>query len=191
MKVVSPGLNSSSQIHTSPGKLLQLIISSWFLVALLVAGCGYRFTGGAADNPFPENLKTIEVRSAINNTRIAGIETELTNDLRDEFALDTRLKPVRSEGDTRLETVIASYEETASTYTAYGKELTRTGTLHVACELKQVNPEKTLWKRSVSASSTYNVTDSITETLTNRRRAISHMIKDIVPKIYRCLYEDF
>jgi len=157
----------------------------------VLTGCGYRFTGGAADNPFPENLKTIVVRSAVNNTRIAGIETELTNDLRDEFALDTRLKPVRSGGDTRLETLVSSYTETPSTFTADGKELTRTGTLQVAGQLKQVHPEKTLWKRSISAESTYTVTDSITQTLSNRRRAISRMIKDIVPKIHRRLYEDF
>jgi hypothetical protein len=48
-----------------------------------------------------------------------------------------------------------------------------------------------LWKRDILASDTYDVTDTIGGTLSNRRRAISHMIKDLIPRIHRSLYDSF
>jgi outer membrane lipopolysaccharide assembly protein LptE/RlpB len=166
---------------------LVLSLSGFFLLA----GCGYHFSGAPGDTPFPPDLKTIALESAINNTTITGIETELTNGLRDEFALGTRLKPVRSDADVTLKTVIGSYQDTPSTYRADGKELTRIGTLRVNCLLEQVDPKKILWKKDLSASYSYNVTDSIQGTLTNRRMAISRMIKDLIPRIHRSMYDKF
>ena len=65
---------------------LGLSLSAFFLVA----GCGFHFSGAPGDTPFPPDLKTIVLESAINKTTVTGIETELTNVLRDEFALGTR-----------------------------------------------------------------------------------------------------
>lgn len=160
--------------------------------ALLVfLGCGYRFGGGPADNPYPPELKTILLESAVNTTTITGIETELTNDLRQEFALGTRMHAVRSGGDVVLKTVITDYSDTPSTYRADGKELTRMGTLKVACTLERSDNKKVLWQKDVSASYPYNVTDTISGTLTNRRQAISRMIKDLIPSIHRSMYDNF
>jgi len=162
------------------------------LAALLaLAGCGYRFSGGAGGNPFPPDIKTIVLESAVNNTTVTGIETELTSDLRREFALGSRLQPVSSGGDVVLKTVIASYEDTPSTYKADGKELTRIGTLKVACNLIRGEAVKVMWKKDLAASNTYNVTDSITQTLSNRRRAISMMIKDLIPRVHRSMFDNF
>ncbi len=158
---------------------------------MFIASCGMRFSGGPGDNPFPSDLKTVGVTSSVNNTTITGIETELTNDLRREFALGTRLSLVRTGGDAILRTVIASYEDTPSTYKADGKELTRIGTLVINCRLQRGDNEKILWKRDLSASTTYNVTDTISGTLTNRRAAIATMIRDLVPRIHRSMYDDF
>ena len=158
---------------------------------LFLIGCGYRFGGAPADNPYPPELKTILLESAVNKTTITGIETELTNDLRQEFALGTRMKAVRSGGDVVLKTVITDYNDTPSTYRADGKELTRMGTLKVACILERSDDKKILWQRDVSASYPYNVTDTISGTLTNRRQAISKMIKDLIPSIHRSMYDNF
>jgi hypothetical protein len=162
------------------------------LVALLVvAGCGYRFAGAPKDNPFPADIKTIVIKSADNTTTVTGIESELTNELRDEFALGTRLSVVRSGGDAILRTLITAYKDTPATYKADGKELTRIGTLRVHCSLKRADNEKVLWKKELASSYTYNVTDSVSETLANRRRAISRMIKDLITSIHRSLYDNF
>ncbi len=166
---------------------LGLSLSAFFLVA----GCGFHFSGAPGDTPFPPDLKTIVLESAINKTTVTGIETELTNVLRDEFALGTRLRPVRSDGDTTLKTVIASYDDPTSTFRADGKELTRIGTLRVNCVLERNDPKKMLWKKDLSASYSYNVTDSIGGTLSNRRMAISRMIKDLTPRIHRSMYDKF
>jgi outer membrane lipopolysaccharide assembly protein LptE/RlpB len=158
---------------------------------LFFLGCGYRFGGAPSDNPYPPELKTILLESAVNTTTITGIETELTNDLRQEFALGTRMKAVRSGGDVVLKTVITDYSDTPSTYRADGKELTRMGTLKVACALERSDNKKVLWQKDVSASYPYNVTDTISGTLTNRRQAISKMIKDLIPSIHRSMYDNF
>jgi outer membrane lipopolysaccharide assembly protein LptE/RlpB len=158
---------------------------------LLVTACGYRFSGTPSENPYPPDLKTIAIESAVNNTTVTGIEAELTNDLRQEFALDTRLKPVRSGGDVILKTNISVYEDTPSTYRADGKELTRMGTLRVACSLERTDSKKGLWRKDLSQSYPYNVTDTIGGTLANRRQAISRMIKDLIPRIHRSMYDNF
>ncbi|MBI5252293.1 MAG: LptE family protein [Desulfomonile tiedjei] len=160
-------------------------------VVLCLAACGYRFSGPEAGTVFPPDIKTVVLESAENKTAVTGIETELTNDLRSEFALGAGLKPVRSGGDSILKTVVASYEDTPSTYRADGKELTRIGTLKVICSLERVDSKKVLWKRDMYASDTYDVTDTISGTLSNRRRAISRMIKDLIPRIHRSMYDSF
>jgi len=160
-------------------------------VLLFLIGCGYRFSGGPGDNPYPPELKTILLQSAVNTTTVTGIETELTNDLRQEFALGTRLKPVRSGEDVVLKAVITDYSDTPSTYRADGKELTRMGTLKVVCTLERSDNKKVLWQKDLSASYPYNVTDTISGTLTNRRQAISRMIKELIPSIHRSMYDNF
>jgi len=162
-----------------------ILLAAYFLLV----GCGYRFSG--AGDPFPPEVKTITLESAVNNTTVTGIETELTDDLRREFALETRLNPVSSDGDVVLKTIIASYDYAPSTYTADGKELTRIGTLKVACSLLRAGTDKMLWHKDLTASHSYTVTDSITETLSNRRRAISRMIKDLIPRIHRSMFDNF
>ena len=162
---------------------LRLSLSALFLVS----GCGFHFSGAPGDTPFPPDLKTIVLESAINKTTVRGIETELTNVLRSEFALGTRLRLVRRDGDTTLKTVIASYDDPTSTFRADGKELTRIGTLRVNCVLERNDPKKILWKKDLSASHSYNVTDSISGTLSNRSLAISRMIKNLTPRIHRSI----
>ncbi len=157
----------------------------------LLFGCGYRFAGAPADNPYPPDLKTIVLESAVNNTIVTGIETELTNELRQEFALSTGLTPVRSGGDAVLKTLISSYVDTPSTYKADGKELTRIGVLRIECSLQRADSNKVLWQKELSSSHPYNVTDTISETLSNRRRAISKMIKDVTPRLHRSMYDNF
>lgn len=158
---------------------------------LVVYGCGYRFGTGVVASPFPPELKTVVVESAVNNTTVTGIETELTNDLRQEFAVGRGLAPVRSGGDTVLKTVIASYGDTPGTYKADGKELIHIGTLNVECSLSRSDTNQVIWSRNLASSHNYTVTDTISETLTNRRRAISRMIKNLIPRIYQSMHNAF
>ncbi|MFH1117005.1 MAG: LptE family protein [Pseudomonadota bacterium] len=161
------------------------------MASAFFAGCGYRFSGGPKDFPFPPDVKTVVLESAVNNTTIAGIETELTNDLRREFALGTGLEPVAGGGDAILKTIISSYDDVTTSYRADGKELTKIGTLRVSCSLGKADTKKVLWQQNLSSSYAYTVTDTITGTLANRRRAISRMIKDIIPRIHRSMYDNF
>ena len=158
---------------------------------LLSAGCGYHFAGGPGTNPYPPEITTLVIKSARNNTQIAGIEVEFTNALRREFAMDSRLKPVRSAGDAVLKTVVAEFVDSPAAYKADGKELTRSGTLKVACNLETADAAKVMWKNNLHATANYDVTDSISETVTNRQRAITRMIGDLVPRIRRSMYDDF
>lgn len=162
-----------------------------FLLFLGVSGCGYKFGESSKPSIFPAGAKTILIESAVNNTVITGVETELTNELRREFALDSKLTQTFDKGDVILKPVIASYDDTPSAYRADGKELTRIGTLRVNCSLLLPNNNRIIWKNDFAASYTYTVTDSIQGTLSNRRRAISQMIRDLTPRIQRSIYDSF
>ena len=177
-------------LHKGSGSGATRFVLAAFVV-LVICGCGYRFGTGVGQSPFSPELKTVILESAANNTTITGIETELTNGLRQEFAVGNGLKPVRSDGDTILRTVISSYVDTPASYKADGKELTRIGTLSATCSLSRSDTNKVIWNKDLAASYMYTVTDTISETLTNRRRAISRMIKHLTPRIYQSLHNAF
>jgi hypothetical protein len=180
---------SVSPCNSSGYRTARLLLAA--LGILVLCGCGYRFGTGVVESPFPADLKTVVVESAVNNTTITGIETELTNGLRQEFAVGQGLRPVRSSGDTVLKTVISSYSDTPPTYKADGKELIRIGTLNITCTLSRSDTTKVIWSKDLNSSYNYTVTDTIPETLTNRRRAISRMIKHLIPRIYQSLHNAF
>jgi hypothetical protein len=167
------------------------LISFSCICLLVISGCGYRFGNGPAKSPFPLELKTIELRSAINNTAITGIEAELTNGLREEFALGSRLRQVRSGGHVILFTIISNYQDNPVTYKADGKELTRVGVLQVKCRLERSDSKQPLWSEDLSATRTYLVAETASGTLSNRRKAITLMIKDLVVRVSRALYDSF
>lgn len=170
---------------------LPCIFVLFFYIFLITSGCGYRFSGSREDSPFPPTLKTLSVDSAVNNTVVTGIETELTNDLRREYSLGASMKLVPDGADATLKTSIISYEDTPSAYRADGKELTRIGVLKVHTLLEKNQDKQKLWKKDFAASYTYTVTDSIAGTLSNRRKAISQMIRDLTPRIHRAMYDNF
>jgi hypothetical protein len=179
------------QAHSERSRSCTIRLAVSAAAVVIFFGCGYRFGSTSEESPFPPDLKTIVIESAVNSTTVTGIETELTNDLRREFALAGGLKPVRSEGDVDLKTVISSYVDASTSFRPDGKELTRMGTLSVTCDLQRADAHKAVWHKDFSASYSYNVTDTIAETLSNRRRAISHMIKHVIPRIHRSLYDNF
>jgi hypothetical protein len=187
--ILEYAMRCSCREHPRSRTILIALVAA---VEVLLFGCGYRFGTTSAESPFPPEFKTIVVESAANNTTVSGIEIELTNDLRQEFAVSRGLSAVRSGGDVVLKTIIGSYVDTPSSFRADGKELTRIGTLNVACSLnRSSDPRKTLWNKDFSASYSYNVTDTISETLTNRRSAISQMIRSLIPRIHQALYDNF
>jgi hypothetical protein len=163
------------------------------LVGLLVTftACGYHFGPKSDDAPLSKDVARLTIASVINNTTITGIETELTNELRNEFALSSRIKLVASDGDAVLTTLVESYKDTPVAYKADGKELTRVGSLSVICSLVKSASKEVRWKRDFSSSHSYLVTDSISVTLSNRRKAISHIIRDLVVRIQSALSDGF
>ena len=187
----------SLPIHDEVMTPLRLSVNSLGLISLscvcllVISGCGYHFGTGPTKSPFPPELKTIELRSAVNNTAITGIEAELTNGLREEFALGTRLRQVRSGGHMILSTTISAYQDNPVTYKADGKELTRVGVLQVKCRLERPDSKQPLWSEDLSARRTYLVAETASETLSNRRKAITLMIKDLVVRVSRALYDSF
>ncbi|MFH0824797.1 MAG: LPS assembly lipoprotein LptE [Pseudomonadota bacterium] len=174
-----------------PRRNVPWITAALLLVVITAGGCGYRFGASGGRSILPSDVKTIEIKSVVNSTTITGIETELTNDLRAAFALESEPRLVRSGGDGVLATTITAYLDGPTTFKADGKELTRTGTLRAVCSLNRPGNPKAIWGRDFSSSYTYLVTESIAGTLTNRRDAMSRMVKDLVVRIHRALYEDF
>lgn len=177
-------------------RITKRVLQQSFLLILVTSlltswGCSYKFGEATKPSVFPSNAKSILIDSALNNTVITGVETELTNELRREFALDSNIKSTVENSDVILRTTIASYDDTPSAYRADGKELTRSGTLRVQCSLLQTGTSKQLWKNDFSDSRIYTVTDTIQGTLSNRRRAISQMIRDLTPRIHRSIYDSF
>jgi len=160
-------------------------------VLLSLSACGYRFGPQPNDASPSKEAARLMIGSVINNTTITGIETELTNELRNEFALSSKVKLVRTGGDATLTTLVESYRDTPVAYKADGKELTRVGSLSVLCSLVKAESKEVRWKKDFSSSYSYLVTDSISETLSNRRGAISRMIRDLVVRIHSSLSDDF
>lgn len=150
---------------------------------LLVAGCGYSFSGSS----LPSHLHTIAVPSFVNESLDPTIADEVTRGISDRFLDDNRLKVAReATADVLLEGRVLYYERKVYGYDAEENPETYIVVVRVAVVLKDRVKNRDLWSSDrLEATATYPAgagsTDGLPASETEaRQEAIKNLAQDIL-----------
>jgi len=165
---------------------------SAFLAVLVLAGCGYRFSG-TIKSAYPA-IKTVYVDVFNNRTGEANVE----NIFRSAFGSEIvqrghfRLVSSREEADAVLRGTIADLQTAPLAYktgTSFSAEDRITVTLELFFEATAGG--KTLWSNSAYAGTVDYLVTAVGATETGRRNALTKLASDSAEKVYRLMMSDF
>lgn len=166
-------------------------IATISLMCLVMAACGYRFSGAGT---LPKGVKRVFVNLFENRTSEVGLENTITNDVISEFVIKQKDRlATQSEADAILKGTIVSLRKDAISRTGAGEVQERR--VEVVVNVSLVDPSgKTLWSaQGVSASEAYAATGGIEASTAagGQGSALSDLSKRIAERIYNRLTEDF
>lgn len=129
-----------------------LTIGLVIILLLLLYGCGYHLPGRGAS--LPDDVHSVAIDPFVNKTTEPFIETQLTNEVRDQFARRRTLDVVANidQADVLLRGTIVSYLANAIAYDTNDDITEYRLTMAVDAELARVNGEDVLWQGTVSWS---------------------------------------
>jgi hypothetical protein len=151
--------------------------------------CGYRFAGGGS---FPAGVQQIFITIFENRTNEAGIETNFTDDLVNEFILrrEAGLAKGRENADAILSGVIRSM--TVETISHTGIVTSDERRVKIAVHLKLRNlKNRIVWSNVITEEETFVVAGSKLGTERNQREAIITLSKRFAQKAFYSLTTDF
>ena len=147
------------------------------LCCLLLAACGYKFTGGGN---LPRNVQTIFVSVFENRSGAIAIENTLTNNIINEF-ISKRPEALAKQGQAEaiLTGTIRSVRRGTITRTGQDRPLERRVTMVIDVKLADRSGEVIWSGRNVSASQAYEVEGDSGATQQNEREAIDQWFQRI------------
>jgi len=150
---------------------------------LLLAACGYHFSGGGN---LPGDVRAITVEMFRNRTSEIGLESVITNDLIYECIRSGRVRIVDK---GRSEATLSGIE----TISHRGKETSNERRVTVSVDLRLMAPDgKRLWEvTNFSEKEAYDVLEGKLGTEQNRREAIRKLSRRLSEKVYIRLTDDF
>jgi outer membrane lipopolysaccharide assembly protein LptE/RlpB len=162
-----------------------LLILLW----LVLAGCGYRFSGGS----YPGGSQTIYVELFENRTNVIRIESALTNDIINEItrlrrnSLLTRLRDAEAVLSGTITSITVSTVSRITTITANERRVTLTTVVSLTGK-----DGSELWRRTLADNEVYAVDpDDRQRTDLNQRAALERISNKLAQRIYNGLTEDF
>ncbi len=166
------------------------VVMMLLLAGVMVFGsCGYKFTGGGE---LPKGVQTIFVDLFENKSREVDIETQLANDLTNEFILKRKEALVpENKADVILTGKIVSVASSTISQTKQGSSVERT--VRMVLDVKLLNRQgETIWSRKgVQDHEEYLVGGSSSETDANLQDALIVLSERMAEQVYNLLTEDF
>ncbi len=162
----------------------------FFLCALGVYACGYRFAGSGG---FPDNVEKIFIEIFENRTSKAGIERTVTNQLVFEFTRQREKSLVSDpiDADATLKGVIKSIG--TRTISRLGTEVANEREVIMTVDLKLIKQNgEVIWAaKGLSGRQSYDVSDLKLENDRNENLAITRLSGRISERIFSRLTDDF
>lgn len=166
------------------------VVMMLLLTGVMVFGsCGYKFTGGGE---LPKGVQTIFVDLFENKSRVVDVETELANELTNEFILKRKEALVpENKADAILTGKIVSVDSSTISQTKQGSSVEQT--VRMILDVKLLNRQgETVWSRKgLWDHEEYLVGGSSVETDVNFREALIVLSERMAEQIYNMLTEDF
>ena len=152
------------------------------IAILLLASCSvsYQFNGASIDYT---KTKTIQISDFPNRcSYVWGPMASMFNEeLKDEFANNTRLTQVKRDGDLKIEGEITQYQQRNKSVTSDGYSAQTELTMTVNVRFTNRTNHEEDFEQTFSASSTYETTQSLTSV---QEDLVTEMVEDIVDQIF-------
>ena len=165
-------------------------ISIFFMGALLLSACGYRFAGSGG---FPDNVQKIFIEVFENRTSKTGIERIVTNQLVFEFTRqrEKSLANAPQNADAILKGVIQSIR--TRTISRVDTEVANEREVIMSVDLRLLAQSgKVIWAaKGLSGRQAYDVSDSKLQNDRNEDEAIEKLSERISERIFSRLTDDF
>jgi hypothetical protein len=190
-------------------------VASVVLLTMLGSACGYQF--GASNRAFEADVRTIGVRTLVNETREIGVEKRLAMAIEREFVIRGPLKVTKAdEGDLVLSGTVRSAEDRPVAFNRDDEVLIYQTILALDLDLRRRDSGKLVWKvRGLRLADDYESVASVVVTTssdfrkstlnpndlggftdvqlaeTRRRETLERMIGDLARDVYDQIMEDF
>ena len=164
-----------------------------FLLFLICAGCGYRFSPGGEN--LPPEIRTVFVEIFANKTSEANFENQVRAAFVDQIIRGTRFKLADSKetADAVLRGSIEGLSSSPLSYRATNLAAEERLTALLNITLEDRNSGKAVWTGSgLAGTADYTVDPANpTVTQTNRRNNLNKLANDTAEKAYRLMMSGF
>lgn len=156
----------------------------YILLAVLMAGCGYKVNYSLSGASIPPDAKTFSVAYFPNNAPMVApiLSSTLTDALADKFSRQTRLMQVPEGGDFAFEGEITNYTSTTATVSSAETALQNRLTITVQVRFTNALDEKKSFNRVFSAFGDYDTNRPLQE-------AESALIPEIVDQLVQDIFQ--
>ena len=154
----------------------------WLSAVLLLTACSvsYKFNGASIDYT---KTKTIQIAEfPIRSSYVWGpMGPMFNNQLKDQFANNTRLIQVRNNGDLKLEGEITQYTQRNKSVSAEGYSAQTELSITVNVRFTNTKNHSEDFERQFTASQSYETTQSLASV---QEELVTQMVKDLCDQIF-------
>ena len=168
-----------------------LTIAIVLMLLLLLSGCGYHLPGRGTG--LPDDVQNVVINPFVNKTTEPFIETQLTNEVRDQFARRRTLDVVANvdQADVVLHGTIVGYRANSIAYDTNDDITEYRLTITVEAKLARVNGEDVLWQGTVSWSDEFFASDDRAQQDYRESQAQEQVTRRLAQEVYNRITDNF
>ncbi len=177
------GYKTTTNMNTDKTKVtIKLKAVAACLAAMLLAACSvsYKFNGASIDY---SKTKTIQIADfPIRSSYVWGpMASIFNNNLKDQYANNTRLIQVKRNGDMKIEGEITQYNQRNKAVTSEGSSAQTELSMTVNVRFTNNANHKEDFEKQFSATATYENTQSLSAV---QEELVTQMVKNITDQIF-------
>lgn len=155
-------------------------IVATLLVALVSCSVSYKFNGASIDYTKTKTIQIVDfpIRSSYVWGPMASI---FNNQLKDQFANNTRLIQVKRNGDLKIEGEITQYAQRNKSVTAEGQSAQAELSMTVNVRFTNNANHKEDFEKQFTATSTFETTQSLNSV---QEQLVTEMVEDLCDQIF-------
>ncbi|MCD6526230.1 MAG: hypothetical protein J7K75_04470 [Desulfuromonas sp.] len=170
---------------------MKRLISTAIVCLLLVCGCGYHLPGRG--EALPDDIQRVMIEPFNNKTAEPFLETQLTNEIHDQFSRRRTLEVVSTAelADAILSGTITSYRSSSVSYDLNDDITEYRATMVVEAELIRANGEEVIWQGSVSWREEFFANDDRAQQDYNETLAQEELSRRLAQEVYNRITDNF
>ena len=180
--------------RTAAGTRRQCLVLLFFtMIAVTIAGCGYRFSPGG--EWIDSGIRTVFIDNLVNSTSEPYVEIYLRSGFEDEFRKSSRFRLANSRetADAILKGTLSALSTSYVAYDRYDKATESRAIMVLNLAFEESKTGKKLWSvANFTGNESYRVDQANPNaTSTNKQAALQKLSGDMAEKAYRNLMSGF